>query len=82
MIAMYVVLYLDILVFAMCIFIYKTVMRDINEKYARKEARKVRLSALHELLTVFVPYIIHKKVHSLKWKLRRKIKKNDSNSEV
>ena len=79
-----VVLYLDILVFAICVFIYKNVMADINERYARKAERKIRLEALHEFVAVFLPFLIHKKFHRLKWKLSRRIKRkrNVSNSEV
>ena len=82
-IELYVVLYLDILVFAICVFIYKNVMADINERYARKAARKIRLNALHELVILF-RYNTHRKANMLKRRLGRKLRKrkNVSNSEV
>lgn len=83
-IELYAVLYLDILVFAICVFIYKSLMADISKRYARQEAWRIRIEALHELVTVILPFIILKKCNRVKRKLSRKlkIKRNVGNSEV
>lgn len=66
-IEMYVVLYLDIMVFGICYFIYTQVLTT-------KEGRQAKRGALKKFVTVFIPFYILKKYYNKKRRVTRRVK--------